>query len=83
MPGLLNAAKPGRPDLLTTAQVAELTGASIATISRWARTGKLEPAATAKGHVFHRADVLKLVAELATEAEAEAKRLRRQLKAAS
>lgn len=63
-------------DLLTTAQVAELANRTIATINRWAASGRLPTAAQANGRVFRRADVNQLLHELAHEAEARAAALR-------
>lgn len=44
-------------DLLTTAEVAQLTRKNIATVNRWAASGQLPTAAQANGRVFRRADV--------------------------
>ena len=44
-------------DLLTTAQVAAMTGRNIATVNRWAANGQLPTAAQANGRVFRRSDV--------------------------
>lgn len=56
-------------DLLTTAQVADLAGRSIATVNRWAAAELLPAAAQANGRVFRRGDVESfLAARTATDA---------------
>lgn len=55
-------------DLLTTAQVAELAGKNIATVNRWAASGRLPTAAQANGRVFRRSDVEAFIAARTTEA---------------
>jgi predicted site-specific integrase-resolvase len=54
--------------LLTSAQVAELLGKSVATINRWATAGRLKPAAKAPGirgaWLFAPDDVEKALREL-------------------
>lgn len=56
-------------DLLTTAQVAELTGLSVATVNRRADKGEIPVAAKAPGkrgaRLFRRADVESLAKERA------------------
>lgn len=48
-------------DLLTTAEVAAITGKTVATINRWAASGALPVAKRLPGrtgaNLFHRADV--------------------------
>jgi hypothetical protein len=51
------------PDLLTTGQVHELTGWSVASINRWALAGDLQPVHKLPGrtgaYLFDRNDVLR------------------------
>lgn len=63
-------------DLLTTADVAELLGVTVATVNRWAAAGALEAAAMAGGRVFRRSVVVAFAADRADEAERVAARLR-------
>lgn len=44
-------------DLLTTADVAKLTGRNIATVNRWAANGLLPTAAQANGRLYRRSAV--------------------------
>jgi hypothetical protein len=67
---------PAEDDLLTTAQVALLTDRTIATVNRWAVSGRLPTAAQANGRVFRRSDVNAFLVELAGEAEERARQLR-------
>ena len=52
------------PDLLTTAQVANLLGKSVRTVNRMAEAGNLPPAIKVPGktgaYLFHRADAERL-----------------------
>jgi DNA-binding transcriptional MerR regulator len=63
-------------ELLTTAQVAEATGRTVATINRWAEIGKLPRAMRVGGrgaNLYHRADVealLKAVGRLTVDYDA-------------
>lgn len=49
------------PDLITTAEVAEILGKSVPTVNRWAAEGRLQPAQKLPGqrgaYLFRRADV--------------------------
>lgn len=54
-------------DLLTTAQVAEITGKDRSTVTRWVAADKLTPAIRTPGGalLFRRSDVERLAAERA------------------
>lgn len=56
-------------DLLSTSQVAALNGVDVATVNRWAKSGKLKVAVKAPGakgaNLFRRSDVEALKAESA------------------
>lgn len=60
------------PDLITTAEAADLLGRSVATVNRWADDGKLPHAHKIDGlrgpRLFRRDDVLALVRPQPTEA---------------
>jgi excisionase family DNA binding protein len=49
------------PDLLSTAEVAQLLGCRVNTVNRWVRIGRLTPAVSLAGRtgarLFRRADV--------------------------
>lgn len=53
-----------------------MVGRTIATVNRWANEGRLPIAAQAGGRVFHRDDVLALIAELEAEAQERARAAR-------
>lgn len=57
---------PASVDLMPTRDVALLTGVDVATVNRWARTGRLVPVAKGPGrngaNLFARSDVAALVA---------------------
>lgn len=56
-------------DYLTTAQVAEKVGRTVATVNRWAAEGRLKPAHKLPGdtgaYLYRRTDVEDLLAESA------------------
>ena len=58
------------PDLLTTAQAAEIVGRSVPTVNRWAAEGILTPAQKLPGlrgaYLFRRSDVEALSQETAS-----------------
>lgn len=58
---------PGGEDLLTTAQVAEITGWSITSINRWALAGDLKPVRKLPGrtgpYLFDRAEIERIARE--------------------
>jgi excisionase family DNA binding protein len=57
-------------DLLTTAEVAELVGKTIATVNRWAAAGLLPCAAQANGRLYRRRDVDRFLKQRARAASA-------------
>lgn len=58
------------PDLVGTAQAAEILGVSVATVNRWALSGRLEPVVEIPGRtgarLFLRSDVEELAGEHAS-----------------
>lgn len=63
-------------DLLTAAEVARMVDRTVATVNRWAATGRLTVAAQANGRVFRRSDVHAFIEGLAREADQRAIDLR-------
>lgn len=65
---MLNTSGMSNTQFLSTAEVAELTGLHVATIGRWADSGKLAPVFKGKGlrgaYLFNREDVDALLEEL-------------------
>ena len=67
------------PDLIPTSEVAEIVGVSVATVNRWAESGRLRTAAQAPGptgaRLFARPDVLRLAKERRQKVAADLARL--------
>lgn len=72
---------PDSLDLVPAAEAAAMLAVSVATVSRWAVSGRLPTAFQAPGdkgaRLFLRSDVTRLAGELATEAEDRLASLRR------
>lgn len=67
------------PDLIPTSEVAEIVGVSVATVNRWADSGRLRTAARAPGprgaRLFTRPDVTRLAKERRAEVAADLAKL--------